>query len=224
MSSKTTRSAPGSTDPFAHVPEFALRLFRTEPVASTVRRWHELRIPGPFQSPELIVAAHRARDAMAPLPFTEEEALAQRDERREALLSPHLSSCHVVLYEEALHRVAACLGPDVASAQARFLTEVVDRRATWCDARTSVAILPRASRLLFAPGDLTMLTFAPDASEQDFIYSEYEFGIAGGVDANYVTDPALLASANETWKRLTGYSLDPDSTRELLTRLPGSTG
>jgi hypothetical protein len=216
-----TPTNPGPSDPFAHVPEFALRLFRTEPLARTVRRWHELRIPGVFQSPEFTTAAHRVHDERDPLPFTAEEAVALREERRTALSSTFLDSCQVILYEEALHRIAASLGAGVARAQAQFLAEVVDGSASWCDSRTTLAILPRTSPMLFAPGDLTLLTFAPDAGEQDYLYIEQEFGVTGGVGANYLTESTLLAKADKKWAQLTEDGLpDPDKTLELLNQLP----
>jgi hypothetical protein len=221
----TTPTAPGPSDPFDHVPEFALRLFRTEPLAQTVRRWHELRIPGVFQCPELTVAAHRAHHERDPLPFTAEEAVAMRDERRKALRSEALVSSVTVLYEEALHRIAASLGPDVARAELRFLAAVVDGSADWCDKRTKVAILPRTSPLLFAPGDLTLLTFADDAGEEDYLYVEQEFGVTGGVGANYLTDPDLLAKAGKKWDQLSEDGLlDPAGTLKLLHELVGTLG
>lgn len=114
-----------------------------------------------------------------------------------------------MIYEEALHRMVRALGPEVARHQVDLFIDVIEDRASWCDARTQVWFLPRESPLLTAPGDLTLLRFPPKSGLQDFLYIESEFDPELGDRANYTTDPAALATATAKWTRIWDAELVP---------------
>ena len=130
------------------------------------------------------------------------------------------ASTTVLLYEETLLRLPDAYGPNIARGQLDALLATTPAgkhrvNTSWLGRRTAIRVLTRASGRRHLPNDFIYVRFA-SAERIDFIYTEENYGLHGGVVPHYNEDPQSVADGAQTFADMLDDALTGPDTLEWL--------
>ena len=200
--------APYSREP-AKTPKYAERYLTSEPDATEILSWHELRIPGPLQSEQFMfkLFTHNVDVDVA-------THLRTREARKQLFRRPTLQRYDCVIAEVALLHFRGPFGDHVVRDEIDYLLALndPDARTDLSDERTTVRLLPAdQDRIVDLQGDFSVLRVPKP--NPDLVYVEHVLG------ATYKKSPQDVATATAVWRQLADAALDRAETNDALRKL-----